>query len=256
MPVSKVLSVAASQIGVTESPRNSNRTKYGKAFGMNGVPWCAIFIWWVFQKAGAGKLFPHSASAAYGQDDVVKKCGGSWVMKKNTSKSTRKDYLKKAKPGDIVTFDFGRMDAYRQHIGIVESVSGQYLICIEGNTSKAGSQSNGGMVCRQRRIYTSVCAAVRPAWHDPKPTPKKKYPGKWPTLPKRGWFQMGDTGDQVKLLQKFLIWAGYSCGPDGADADYGKWTRMAVNSFQSINGLSIDGGWGEACQAKAKKLYG
>lgn len=164
MTASKVVAIAVSQIGVTESPKNSNKTKYGKAFGMNGVPWCAIFIWWCFNKAGAGKLFPHNASAAYAQDEIVSRCGGKWIMKKNTRKDTRKAYLAKAKPGDIVTFDFGRMNAYRQHIGIVERVSGQYLICIEGNTSKSGSQSNGGMVCRQRRIYTSVCAAARPKY--------------------------------------------------------------------------------------------
>ncbi|MBR3171305.1 MAG: hypothetical protein IKF22_08675, partial [Lachnospiraceae bacterium] len=76
---SDVLKVAASQIGVTESPKNSNRTKYGKAFGENGVPWCAIFLWWDFRKAKAGSLFPHNSNAAYAQDQIVSKCGGKWV---------------------------------------------------------------------------------------------------------------------------------------------------------------------------------
>lgn len=162
--MNKVVKVAVGQIGYKESPAGSNRTKYGKWFGLNGQPWCAIFLDWCFEKAGMGKLFPHNANAAYAQDQVVSKCGGKWMMKKNTSRQTRKDYLKKAKPGDIVTFDFGAFDAYRRHIGIVKEVKGNYLICIEGNTSKAGSQSNGGMVCEKDRSYTSVCAAVRPAW--------------------------------------------------------------------------------------------
>ena len=101
MKASDVLKIAASQIGVCESPKNSNRTKYGKAFGMNGVPWCAIFLWWCFKIAGLSSLFPHNASAAYAQDEIVSKCGGSWIMKKNTSKTTRKAYLSKAKPGRI-----------------------------------------------------------------------------------------------------------------------------------------------------------
>lgn len=175
-----VLKIAASQIGVCESPAGSNKTKYGKEFGMNGQPWCSIFLWWCFNHAKAGKLYPHNANAAYAQDEIVSKCGGAWVMKKNTRKDSRKAYLKNAKAGDIVTFDFGAMDGYRRHIGIVESVSGDYLICIEGNTSQRGSQSNGGMVCRQRRIYTSICVAARPAYTgetakvDTKPATTKK----------------------------------------------------------------------------------
>lgn len=171
---SEVLKVAASQIGVTESPKNSNRTKYGKAFGENGVPWCAIFLWWDFQQAKAGSLYPHNSNAAYAQDQIVSKCGGKWVMKKNTSKATRKAYLRMAKPGDVVCMDFGRMDAHRSHIGIVEKVDGTNLICIEGNTSKSGSQSNGGMVCRQVRPYTYICSAARPAYRDAAPVEKPK----------------------------------------------------------------------------------
>ena len=110
------------------------------------------------------QLYPHNASAADAQDQIVSKCGGSWVMKKAYNNTTKKNHLKKFKPGDVVTFDFGRNNGYRQHIGIIEKVSGNYVVCIEGNTSKAGSQNNGGMVVRQRRIYSSICAVARPAY--------------------------------------------------------------------------------------------
>ena len=53
-------------------------------------------------KAKAGSLYPHNSNAAYAQDQIVSKCGGKWVMKKNTSKETRKAYLRMAKPGDVV----------------------------------------------------------------------------------------------------------------------------------------------------------
>ena len=56
---SDIVKVAVSQIGVKESPANSNKTKYGKWFGMNGVPWCAIFLDWCFEHAKGGSLFPH-----------------------------------------------------------------------------------------------------------------------------------------------------------------------------------------------------
>lgn len=247
----KVLKVARSQIGYCESPAGSNRTKYGKWFGMNGVAWCAEFVVWCFYKAGLLSLVTKNASAAYLQDDIVNKRGGKWIMRKNHSKADRKAYLAKAKAGDVVCFDFGAMDAYRRHIGIVEKVSGNYLICIEGNTSKSGSQSNGGMVVRQRRIYTSVCSAARPKYTN---KPEPKYTGKLPTLPKRGWFQVGDKGEQVKLLQKFLIWAGFSVGSAGADGEYGNATKNAVREFQSLYGLSVDGGWGKQCNDKAKTM--
>lgn len=245
-----VVKVAVSQIGVTESPKNSNRTKYGKAFGENGVPWCAILLWWCFYKAKASSLVPHNSNAADFQD-LIPKMGGAWIMRKTASTKRKKEYLKQAKKGDIVTFDFGANDLYRRHVGIVESITGNYLICIEGNTSLRGSQSNGGMVCRQRRIYSSVCAAVRPAYINSDPQP---YKGTYPVLPERGWFQMGDKGHQVELMQKLLIWAGYDCGKYGADGDFGNSTRLAVVNFELDNDLTPDGGFGTKCLQKAKEL--
>jgi len=230
----KVLKVAASQIGYCESPKNSNRTKYGKEFGMNGVAWCAEFLWWCFKHANAGSLFPHNANAAHAQDEVVSKCGGKWVMKKNKSRATRQAYLSKAKPGDIVCFDFGRMDAYRSHIGIVESVSGQYLTVIEGNTSKSGSQSNGGMVVRQRRLYSSVCSAARP-----------KYSGGEPE-PFRPLDEDGIFGYETKCrLQRWL----------GVDEDgiIGKKTVKALQKKIGLTGKAVDGSWGEKTTRKLQE---
>ena len=123
---SEVMAVAKKQIGYKESPPNSNRTKYGRKFGMNGEPWCFIFEWWCGMRAakkhGGSNPFPHSANAAYGQDDIVSKMGGTWVLKKTTSKQARKDALKRYRAGDCVDFDFGAYDAYRRHTGLVEKV--------------------------------------------------------------------------------------------------------------------------------------
>lgn len=253
---SEVLKVATSQIGVTESPKNSNRTKYGKAFGENGVRWCAIFLWWDFRKAKAESLFPHNSNAADAQDQIVSKCGGKWVMKKTTSETTRKTYLKKAKPGDVVCMDFGRMDAYRSHIGIVEKVSGDNLICIEGNTSKSGSQSNGGMVCRQTRPYTYICSAARPAYSDaapveePKPDPVTKplqvdgVLGYQTACRMQTW--LGTTVDgeigpnTVRALQKKI-------GAKPVDGKWGKHTSEVFQRYLNANGakLADDGVFGK-----------
>ena len=47
---SKVVSIAAGQVGYKEGKNNSN--KYGAAYGMNNVSWCMEFIWWCFKQAG------------------------------------------------------------------------------------------------------------------------------------------------------------------------------------------------------------
>lgn len=261
MKASDFVRIAAGQIGVKESPAGSNRTKYGKSFGLDGQPWCAIFEWWCGEQAakkyGGRNPIPHNENAAYGQDDIVSKKEGKWILRKTRSASERKAAVRRYRPGDIVCFDFGAMDAWRDHTGIVEKVSGNQVICIEGNTTpdgRSGSQSNGGMVCRKTRSYLSICSAARPKFEETPDPPKAKYTGTLPTLPPRGWIQRGDKGPQVKLLQKFLIWDGYSCGSAGADGDFGGWTEFAVRGFQSSYGLSIDGGWGRQCQEKAKSM--
>lgn len=239
----KVLKVAISQIGYCESPRNSNRTKYGKAFGMNGVPWCAEFVWWCFMKAGLSNLVPKDASADGLQDGIVKYRGGKWVMKKAYNNTTKKNHLKKFRPGDVVTFDFGRNNGYRQHIGIIEKVVGNYVICIEGNTSKSGSQSNGGMVVRQRRIYSSICAVARPRYSDS--TPDKLEPlevdgimGYETICRLQRWLKVDEDGiigeQTVKALQKAI-------GLKGKDVD-GEWGKITTTQLQRFLNTQIGAG--------------
>lgn len=85
-------------------------------------------------------------------------------------------------------------------------------------------------------------------------TSKKKttYTGKFPTLPKRGYFQNGDSGTQVQYLQKFLNWYGnYKLTLDGS---YGPKTVVAVKKFQKSTGLKVDGCFGSASLKKAKSV--
>jgi peptidoglycan hydrolase-like protein with peptidoglycan-binding domain len=53
--------------------------------------------------------------------------------------------------------------------------------------------------------------------------------------------RLGDTGGAVLSMQTLLIhkWA-ISCGPDGADADFGQNTAMALEKFQNGVGLEVD----------------
>ena len=50
--MSKIIEVASKEIGTVESPPNSNKTKYGKWFGFDGVAWCGMFVSWCYFNAG------------------------------------------------------------------------------------------------------------------------------------------------------------------------------------------------------------
>lgn len=218
MPTAKeVMAIAKSQIGVMESPANSNNVKYNTAYYGHKVSgasysWCAVFEWWcgnqAVKKYGGTNPIPKNANAAYGQDDIVSKKGGKWILKKTKSASARKAALKKYKLGDVVCFDFGAMDAYRDHTGFVLSVSGNYVWTIEGNTSASGSQSNGGKVCKKKRHYTDICSCARPKYSAAKKTTTTTT--KKPATTKK------------ETPKKIYINAGHSNTDPGAVSKYGK----------------------------------
>lgn len=77
------------------------------------------------------------------------------------------------------------------------------------------------------------------------------YSGKFPKLPIRGYFKVGDKGTQVKNLQKFLNWYGnYKLDCDGI---LGSLTFKAVLDFQKKEKLEKDGLFGKNCLKKAKE---
>ena len=229
---SQVLKVCQSQVGIKESPAGSNNVKYNTWFYGHPVhgsnyAWCATFLDFCFWKAGGNNLFPHNASAAYSQDEIVSRCHGKWVMRKTGSKTTKKKGFKDARPADVVCFDFGKGDSYRRHIGIVLRKSGDNYICIEGNTSagSSGSQSNGGMVAMRTRHYTEVCSIARPA-----------YSGKGGDVPLEPLVIDGGMGyETASRLQR---WLGVA-----EDGEIGRKTIMAL---QARIGAVTDGLWGKA----------
>jgi len=75
---------------------------------------------------------------------------------------------------------------------------------------------------------TTTVAHTTPAAPVPKPVPA-------PTTP----LKPGDTGPQVKVLQKALASLGYSVGK--IDGDYGPSTQAAVEKFQTSAGIKADG---------------
>ena len=143
-----VLQIAAWQIGVVETPAGSNRVKYGEAFGMNGQPWCMMFVWWVFREAGFNLYKTGSCTTLASRY----RAAGQWVTS---------GY----KPGDIVMFDFSGKKKKTEHVGILESIDADgNLITIEGNTG-TGNDANGGAVMRRVRSPKYVTGACRPGYN-------------------------------------------------------------------------------------------
>ncbi len=46
----QALAEALKHVGKKERPANSNRTEFGRWFGVDGVPWCAIFVSYCFNE--------------------------------------------------------------------------------------------------------------------------------------------------------------------------------------------------------------
>ena len=74
-----------------------------------------------------------------------------------------------------------------------------------------------------------------------------------PTVP--AGLTKGDKGEEVKAMQTMLIACGYSCGPDGADGDFGKNTLAGLQKFQAAVGLTVSGVYDEKTRAALEKAY-
>lgn len=152
MTAEKILDLARSELGTVEYPPSSNKVKYNTAYYGSAVSgsqfkWCAVFIWWLFQQAGASRLYYGGSKTAY--------C--PTLLSYHT---TRGQSVTDYKPGDIVFFNFdGEKSA--QHVGVCESYNGSTITTIDGNTG-TGSEANGGAVMRRTRDKKYIVGAYRP----------------------------------------------------------------------------------------------
>lgn len=166
---------AASQIGYKESPRGSNKTKYGRWYGTgwDGNPWCAMFVSWCAAQIGESKAVGKFAYCPYWVTWFKER--GQWL-----------DRSEKPRPGDIIFFSNGSRAC---HVGVVEERLGtDYVMTIEGNTSTSNND-NGGAVMRRKRAYGKrgsswfIMGFGRPKYSGapkPKPLPMPKQPDSKP----------------------------------------------------------------------------
>lgn len=118
-----VLNQARAWIGIGENPPGSNHNEITTYYGYDAA-WCCMFIWAIFNKSGHGDLFMGGGKEAY--CFTVK----DWYQARGKFGST-------PQPGALVIYGGSG------HIGIVESVSGNSWVSIEGNLSDTVKRSNG-----------------------------------------------------------------------------------------------------------------
>lgn len=64
----------------------------------------------------------------------------------------------------------------------------------------------------------------------------------------------GREGEDVKVLQEYLIQLGYDVGKYGANGDYDDSTELAVMNFQRKYGLEVDGDYGPITHGKLMEV--
>ncbi|MEO6819939.1 MAG: peptidoglycan-binding protein [Ginsengibacter sp.] len=211
-----ILDTAASQNGTKESPANSNKTKYGQWYGLDGVKWCCIFVSWVYDHAG-NPLEAINTSKGY------QSCQSGYIFWKRNNR-----IVKEPQPGDIVLYDWTG-DGNCDHTGIfikwIDAAKTRFQAW-EGNTS-LGDDSNGGQVMMRERQKTLVKAFV---------TPIAIVEG----LPANNDHNLrkNDSGSDVTVLQKMLYDLNYKVTVDGK---FGPETENIIKEFQQDHSLSVTG---------------
>lgn len=151
--INKVLELCKAAVGYTEGTNND--TVYGKWFGLNNQPWCAMAASKMYFDAGMIKAVANTRKG-FASCDL-------WL--KYLTKNNQLVPIGQAQRGDLVFFQFDD-DAQPDHVGIVKfhNKKLRYMQVFEGNTSSgaSGSQSNGDGFYLKRRTYKTIMAVARP----------------------------------------------------------------------------------------------
>jgi hypothetical protein len=153
MSIKTVMDLCKASIGYTEGKNND--TIFGKWYGLNNQPWCAMAASKMYFDAGMIKAVANTKKGFASCD--------AWL--KHLTKNNQIIAIGQAKAGDLVFFQFDD-DAQPDHVGIVKSHNTlrKIMFVYEGNTSsgKTGSQSNGDGFYLRKRDYKTIMAVARP----------------------------------------------------------------------------------------------
>jgi hypothetical protein len=125
---------------------------FGRWFGADGVPWCAIFASYCFDVGGGVVLCRGWHGAGVGPRGVAYvPTLAAWLRATGRA-------VAEPQPGDLAIFDWD--GGLPDHVGIVIHADGE-LRTVEGNTA-VGDDSNGGEVMRRVRDPRQVALFGRP----------------------------------------------------------------------------------------------
>lgn len=128
--LSGFVSAAQGEVGYVETPVNI--TKYGAWYGLDGQPWCAMFVSWCANQAGIlNTVVPKYSYCP---------TGVSLYQNKGMFKARSTGYAPKS--GDVIFFISGGVVS---HTGIVESYSSGTVYTIEGNSSDSVRRNSYGL---------------------------------------------------------------------------------------------------------------
>lgn len=140
------ISIAQGELGKAEIPKGSNAgphvEKYLKSVGLKGgYAWCMAFVYWCCKEAA--------------KPGLIKTAG----VLRQWNEIPAKYKVTTPQAGDIFIMDFGKGMG---HTGFVESVQGDRIFTIEGNSNDEGSRE-GYEVCRKPggRLISSCKGFIR-----------------------------------------------------------------------------------------------
>lgn len=148
----EALRIAATQVGVRESPVGSNRgpevDDFLRTAGVDpGLYWCMAFVYWCFNHAATSLGVPNTFPRTAGCLDAWQK-SASFRIPKQAAVANPSLVV----PGSVFILDFGGGNG---HTGFVESAIGGTLQTIEGNSNSDGSNNGIGVFRLNRRTVMS-----------------------------------------------------------------------------------------------------
>lgn len=271
--VQRVLQIARNEIGYREknsaaglddktaNAGSGNYTKYARDLdkipgfyngAKQGYAWCDVFVDWCFVAA----FGPKTAQRMLNQPD---QSAGAGCLYSAQYFQQAGRFDKTPQPGDQAFFSFSAGEV--SHTGIVESVTGDNVVTIEGNSSDGVNRRT------YPRWYGSFYGFGHPDWsavasvsdpdtdpaQDPDPPPAAE-PATEPQPIGGAEYQItlrelrqGDEGVPVERLQALLIARGYYCGGrmyggrESPDGEFGPATEVAVKDAQLAAEIAQDG---------------
>jgi hypothetical protein len=136
-PGARALEAARKELGYSEEPLGSNNTKFGREYGFNRVPWCAIFESIMFKHTGVPRFRYAAVEAIYW--DAASNRNGLYLVRT-------------PRPGDVIGYKFGA-DRFAH--------TAFFVTFERGGLRDLGGNTGPGQVLEQHRGLGSVSFYAR-----------------------------------------------------------------------------------------------